>query len=763
MQTSFNGGELSPLMMGRADHDMWGISLKTMVGWLPRPQGPAEACPGTRFLGWCKGPCRLIRFEPDVLQSYVLELGDHYIRFWTNDVLLTEPGGDPVELVTPWSIEQVAELDYWPSIDVLYLVHRASPPRQLVRNGAASFALELLTLENGPFDDRNNDESRTIAFSGVVGSVEATASAPIFAASDVGRLIEIEATDLSSVPSWEPGITVTVGKLMQWGGRVYQVVGLGAGKRTGTVAPEHVDGIEWDGLGAGKDINDKDAAGVQLAYLHDLTGRLRIDAVISSTVVQATVTRRLPLTAATSYGVGDYGYSHFNPAPEPGYEPADPYEPPAGSGTTTPGGWRWRLGAFSDTTGWPERVTIWEQRLYLARDDRLWASMAASLTDFERVNLLGDIAPDTAFSGTLDDPNRIMWMMPGQELFIGTRTREYALRPASAARGIGPGNVRVPAIGKSGSAAVRPLDIDGRPAFVQRHGHKIITPVPVTVESYQPEDLTRYADHIGGPGIIEMQWQSEPLPLLWAVRGDGTLAVADWLPSEQVLGWARRPLADGLAARSIAAASSIDGRRDDLWIAAEIDGGWMMLQLGAIRAATDDGDAPMTDAALEYQGDPVTTISELDHLAGRLVDVRADDAWIGTFTVAADGTLVLPSPAAHIVVGLPFPALMETLPMEAGGDSGPAQFKMGRIARVGFRLHRAGGLQIDMKALPAPIPIEDQPEGTLADSVPPLITGDVLYDSIGGFDRTGALTIERIGPLPATVLAAMAIIEKAQR
>ena len=64
IQNSFNGGELSPFMLGRTDHEVYDISAEAMVGWIPRPQGPLEACPGFEYIGTAAGPCRLIPFEP---------------------------------------------------------------------------------------------------------------------------------------------------------------------------------------------------------------------------------------------------------------------------------------------------------------------------------------------------------------------------------------------------------------------------------------------------------------------------------------------------------------------------------------------------------------------------------------------------------------------------------------------------------------------------------------------------------------------------
>jgi hypothetical protein len=62
-QWSFNGGELSPRMVGRTDQAIYSVALAEMLGWLPLLQGPAIAAPGTHYVGDAAGPCRLLPFE----------------------------------------------------------------------------------------------------------------------------------------------------------------------------------------------------------------------------------------------------------------------------------------------------------------------------------------------------------------------------------------------------------------------------------------------------------------------------------------------------------------------------------------------------------------------------------------------------------------------------------------------------------------------------------------------------------------------------
>lgn len=762
MQTAYNGGELSPFMLGRPDHEIWPVALAECVGWAPRPQGPLEACPGFEYVDTAAGKCRLLAFEPYSTQGYVIEASASKFRFYTNDARIETSPGVPYELASTYTIDQIGELWAEPSVDVLYLFHRNHRPRELARTSAVTFALANLALANGPYMDRNDDETLALSFDGVSGSVTVTATAALFAATDVGRLIEVETEDLSDIPSWEPGITTAMGDLVQWDGRVYQVVGVGATTpaRTGTNSPTHSRGVEWDGIGTGTDINDAEAGGVQLLYLHDSFGRLTITAYTSPTEVTALVTRRLPLQLATTYSYEDYLPDYYIPGE--GWVSGGSYTSP-GSGSYTTGTWRWRLGAYSDTTGWPSAGLIFNQRLYLFRDDRIDASVAGSLNDFDRFNELGEISVDQAFSLVIDDPNPIRWAHKGDELFIGTSNAEYVLRKASAAAALGPGNIEFKRQSRKGSAGLRPIDGDGLPIFLQRAGRRLMQLTEDRVGRYVPEDLTRYADHIGNSPILELAWQNEPLQLLWAVRADGTLASAIYLPQESVLGWWRRPLAAGMLAESVCAITGPDGRTEQLWLSADRSGTRFVMKLGAWRSAGEQQDNPiMLDAALTYTG-AATSVFTMPHLPGASVDVVGDGAWLGSYTVAGDGTLdVSPFAPTSAVAGLSFPAFFTVLPIEAGGDSGPAQSKMKRPSRVTLRVQNSLGLQVERGGAIIES-IGNSYVGEVLDTAITPITKDVVLDIVGGWDRDGQFTVRRVSPFAATVLAHTAIVEASQR
>jgi hypothetical protein len=89
---SFSGGELSPLLDGRTDLDKYYSGTRTLENMIPLVEGPATRMPGTYFALETKEsgePSRLIPFQFSTIQSYVLEVGDEYIRVFKDDGLIT--------------------------------------------------------------------------------------------------------------------------------------------------------------------------------------------------------------------------------------------------------------------------------------------------------------------------------------------------------------------------------------------------------------------------------------------------------------------------------------------------------------------------------------------------------------------------------------------------------------------------------------------------------------------------------------------------
>jgi hypothetical protein len=106
-QFSFANGEISPDIQGRTDVELYKSSAKTLRNFIPSPHGPVYNRAGTYFCGLTKynnTKTRLIPFAFSDAQSYMLEFGYNYIRFWKNGGLVLENDlvTNSTPNTTPW-------------------------------------------------------------------------------------------------------------------------------------------------------------------------------------------------------------------------------------------------------------------------------------------------------------------------------------------------------------------------------------------------------------------------------------------------------------------------------------------------------------------------------------------------------------------------------------------------------------------------------------------------------------------------------------
>ncbi len=150
-QTSFTGGELSPLLHARTDLARYANSVSQAKNFFIRKEGPLVTRPGTTFVREVKdssATVRLRRFVYSRAQSYVLEFGNLYIRFHTGGATVESSPGVAYEVVTPFTTADLSTLSFVQSGDVLYIYSNGTYPiKKLTRLGHTSWTLTDFVIE----------------------------------------------------------------------------------------------------------------------------------------------------------------------------------------------------------------------------------------------------------------------------------------------------------------------------------------------------------------------------------------------------------------------------------------------------------------------------------------------------------------------------------------------------------------------------------------------------------------------------------------
>lgn len=196
LQASFNRGEITPLTHARRDLKLYTSAAAKLLNWLVLKYGGVRRRPGTRYTGQAKYHDKRARFMEYVFstgQSFVLEWGDGYVRFWTLDGQISV-GDTPYEISTPYTEDEVDDLQFAVANDVIYLAHNNHAPQKLKRNSNTNWTIGAVDFKDGPYTPINDtaytctpsgtlttDASRTFTWSGGVS----------FTSADVGRLFRV--------------------------------------------------------------------------------------------------------------------------------------------------------------------------------------------------------------------------------------------------------------------------------------------------------------------------------------------------------------------------------------------------------------------------------------------------------------------------------------------------------------------------------------------------------------------------------------------
>jgi len=147
---SFAGGEISPEMFGRLDLSKFQTGLALARNFEVLPHGPVRNRAGTEFVREVKDSTkrtRLIPFSFNTQQTFALEFGAGYVRFHTQGQTLESSPGVAYEVATPYTQDELFDIHYVQSADVLTLVHQNHPPAELRRLGALSWQYTVISFQ----------------------------------------------------------------------------------------------------------------------------------------------------------------------------------------------------------------------------------------------------------------------------------------------------------------------------------------------------------------------------------------------------------------------------------------------------------------------------------------------------------------------------------------------------------------------------------------------------------------------------------------
>ena len=201
----FNGGIWSEVLKGRYDLGNYQSASRTCENFIPTRYGQVEKRSGTKHIGYAKYDdkvCVLHAFQFSVTTKFILEFGEYYVRFWSNDLQVESSPGVPLEVVTPYAESELYEIQIRAVNDIVYIVHPNHPVASLTRLADNNWTYAVTALDL-PFVDPDVDTTSVkLTPSALTGNITITASGNVFDSTYIGSQLRLEYIEDSTSQSF---------------------------------------------------------------------------------------------------------------------------------------------------------------------------------------------------------------------------------------------------------------------------------------------------------------------------------------------------------------------------------------------------------------------------------------------------------------------------------------------------------------------------------------------------------------------------------
>jgi len=578
-QSNFLGGEWAPQAQGRSEDPRYATALSRCFNALPVEEGAWIRRSGTQRLGptYKQAQARILPFVSSTSCAFVCEFTDGNLQFWsgpapifTNDprtvsaaslnfagiltltldaahgwtvgdtVMFSFPAGYsqtlesncrgrvfqaisgttgstlvlgdilgnglPITLpsgglvgatvlrikrfAAPWHAADLAGLRIVQAQNNAVILSAGLPPYTLTvqeptGNNDPTFSLASTDFADGPYLDPSGD---TCTVSGFTGTITVTASTTTpFSSTDLGRHIRL----FSQPPAWNAGTPYVTGNLVTGPDGVswWQAIANNTGVTPGTMTVVNgVNTVVW--------VPSANAGSWAWG---------KIASYVSPSQVTVTLDTSIPGMVLNS-----------------------------ANGTTMS---LFRLGVYTSAQ-YPTVGTYHEGRLWLAgavpnRFDSSISNLRAP-TDpvtrfvFSPTDPNGNVLDSSGISETLNSTelNTFQWMLPDDRgIVCGTLGGEWIIEASALSDPLTPTSIQAHQTTKYGSKFVEARRAGMAIIFVQRFGRRVIEYLADAFTGrFSGSHLNEMSKHLSISGVVELAYQEESAPVIWARMADGSLA-----------------------------------------------------------------------------------------------------------------------------------------------------------------------------------------------------------------------------------------------
>lgn len=259
----------------------------------------------------------------------------------------------------------------------------------------------------------------------------------------------------------------------------------------------------------------------------------------------------------------------------------------------------WAQGAWGGDFGYPRALAFFEERMITASNDKFPLTVWTSKTgDYE--NLTSGPDDNDAIIHTINSNkvNEILWMVGSTVLLLGTSGDEWKMGASKLDDPMTPTNKKSSLQSSWGSEAIQAIQLADSVIYVQRGARKIREMAyNYQVELYESRDLSVLSEHITKSGIIDIDFQNNPYPILWVLLANGKMCGFTYEKEQQVYAWHKHETQGTYESLAVIP----NGNNDELWFTCLRNDRYVERFVDQ-EIIDDIEDAHYVDSGLEYDG-----------------------------------------------------------------------------------------------------------------------------------------------------------------
>lgn len=716
VQTDFRSGELDPRIYMRVDTKVYPSGARSLKNMLLRSTGAIDRRPGTLGLTALTKRSRLVEFEYDTDEKYILAFGDDYLRIYNPDgsTATTFSGAD-----CPWDGTTMYTMTVAQQGDVMLICDKSFRPKKLTRTSLstftiADFAFDTDTDGNVQHQPHFKFESAatTMAISDTaVGAGRTLTSSPgIFTSGWVGARIRI--FDCEILITGYTNATTCTATVLQEVKKKLDPNPLRSNDGVTTVEVTHAS----HGMATGASIVISGASTEP-----------------DPSIAEGNLNGTFSITV-----IDDDHYSFSASAGDVANKSID-FGGVSVTIKTTAGTREWTEPLWSDRRGWPRAVAFHQNRLWMGGATYSPSQIASSIIGSYYYFNLMDGEDDASIQAIISSTKfgAIRHMLSGPRLLCFTEAAEISVETPNGAAAT-PGNIGSKVNTYYGTSNLPPVPFDGGILFVQSSGKNVRDHVyDYSIDGFVSPSVSPAASHLvkNPHGMAIMLGTTErPEQYAFFANSDGTLSIYHSIRSEEMAAWS--PFIIGGPSATV----------DDVCVLGT------RVYLSVLRGATyyleewklDDDDIWL-DGSKQMSAASTVTWALGSVYASKTVTVMSNGWNLGTFTADGSGTITLTEAVTEIVAG--YDPGIEVIPMAPDREvqDGPLTGEKRRVVSSTIHFHEtvslaANGQQVVGMEMDADF------------SEPPVQRTGKRKVRFFGYDRDPYVTWTQPDPGPLTIL-----------